>query len=215
MKKIGGKPMEESHREVSLNADFGSVVINLNGSGYRLKVTIKQPGEVDNSDTELITSQEAVIDGMPCTISTALIKEPEIGDKMPDGTIYAGISPDTGEHMYTLPLSVEPGTMTWDQADKYISELEAHGHSDWRLPAIGEAHYLFINKDKGYLKNNFPDTPCPEGEKDLCWTSTDCARAGAPEIVRVQFFGYINRQVWLYKDDPGTPYPVRTGPAPT
>jgi hypothetical protein len=26
--------------------------------------------------------------------------QPKIGDKMPDGTIFAGISPDTGMHIY-------------------------------------------------------------------------------------------------------------------
>ena len=28
---------------------------------------------------------------------------PQIGDEMPDGTVYAGLSPDTNKPMYTTP----------------------------------------------------------------------------------------------------------------
>lgn len=38
----------------------------------------------------------------------------EIGDRMEDGTIYAGISPDTGKKMYTTSADA-PLTMTWNQ----------------------------------------------------------------------------------------------------
>src|ERR1700681_97067 len=36
------------------------------------------------------------------------------GGKMPDGTIYAGVSPDTGQRMYTTPADA-PGAYTWSE----------------------------------------------------------------------------------------------------
>ena len=71
--------------------------------------------------------------------------EPKPGDKMPDGTIYAGISPDTGKPMYTTPADA-PLTMTWKAAMKYAAKLDAHGQKDWRVPTEGELNVLFNNR---------------------------------------------------------------------
>src|SRR5262249_41064456 len=64
------------------------------------------------------------------------------GDKMPDGTIYAGISPDTDKPMYTPPVNA-PRRMKWQEASDYAKGLNAHGHNDWRLPTRGELNVLF------------------------------------------------------------------------
>jgi hypothetical protein len=42
--------------------------------------------------------------------------EPKIGDKMDDGTIYAGISPDTGEEMYMLSRADHSLMKDWKAA---------------------------------------------------------------------------------------------------
>jgi hypothetical protein len=36
------------------------------------------------------------------------VTAPRIGDTMPDGTIYAGVSPDTGKAMYATPADASP-----------------------------------------------------------------------------------------------------------
>lgn len=69
----------------------------------------------------------------------------EIGDKMPDGTIYAGISPNTGEPMYVTAADAFL-TVEWKNAMDYAAELDAHGHQDWRLPSTGELNTLFNNR---------------------------------------------------------------------
>ena len=70
---------------------------------------------------------------------------PEIGDKMPDGTIFAGISPDTGKPMYATPEDA-PLRMEWQKAMNYAASLDAHGHEDWRLPSRAELNVLFNNQ---------------------------------------------------------------------
>jgi ATP-dependent Clp protease ATP-binding subunit ClpA len=62
-----------------------------------------------------------------------------------DGTIYAGMSPDTGKPMYTTPADA-PLTMTFNEAQKYAAQLDAHGHKDWRVPTKAELNVLFNNR---------------------------------------------------------------------
>jgi hypothetical protein len=67
------------------------------------------------------------------------------GGKMPDGTIYAGISPDTNKPLYTTPTDA-PGVYTWGNATEYCKSLTASGHQDWRMPTIGELAVQFSNR---------------------------------------------------------------------
>lgn len=95
------------------------------------------------------------------------------GDKMPDGTVYAGISPDTKQPMYAMPadegtthvfcagISPDDGkpmlamgtstavTFTFNEARKVAmgdATLKAYGHDDWRLPTKNELNVLFNNR---------------------------------------------------------------------
>jgi len=68
-----------------------------------------------------------------------------IGNTMPDGTVYAGISPDTNKPMYATSADA-PLTYTFNQAQKYAEKLDVHGHKDWRAPTKGELNVLFQNR---------------------------------------------------------------------
>lgn len=65
--------------------------------------------------------------------------KPEIGDRMPDGTIYAGRSPETYKRMYTIPSDV-PLRMEWEDA-----MIHAADH-DCRVPTIRELKVIFQNR---------------------------------------------------------------------
>jgi hypothetical protein len=74
--------------------------------------------------------------------------EPPIGAVMKDGTIYAGISPDTCNPMYTTSADVAL-TMTFNEAADHAQDLNAQklrGHDDWRLPTKAELNVLFNNR---------------------------------------------------------------------
>jgi hypothetical protein len=79
----------------------------------------------------------------------------KIGDKMPDGTIYAGISPDTKEPMYAAPADA-PLTMKFNEARRYAAGLDACGHKDWRVPTMAELQVLFNNRAaiKGFKEDH-------------------------------------------------------------
>jgi hypothetical protein len=70
---------------------------------------------------------------------------PKPGDRMEDGTLYAGISPDTGKPMYATPADA-PLTYTFNQAKDYAAKLDAHGHKDWRVPSKSELNVLFQDR---------------------------------------------------------------------
>ena len=71
--------------------------------------------------------------------------EPKVGDKMPDGTVLAGISPDTNKPMYVTPADASL-TMKFKEAQKYAAKLDAHGHKDWHVPTKAELNVLFNNR---------------------------------------------------------------------
>ena len=72
-------------------------------------------------------------------------KEVEIGEVMPDGTIYAGVSPETGRAMFTT-VADAPATYTFNEAQEYAAELDANGHLDWRVPTKDELNGLYQNR---------------------------------------------------------------------
>jgi hypothetical protein len=67
------------------------------------------------------------------------------GSKSPDGSIYAGISPDTGRPMYATPTDARL-IYTFDQANSACAKLDAHGHKDWRVPTKAELNVLFLSR---------------------------------------------------------------------
>ncbi len=70
---------------------------------------------------------------------------PSVGNTCPDGTLYAGRSPESGGYIFAMPADA-PLMMSWDQAVAYASDLETLGHTDWRLPSSGELNVLFENR---------------------------------------------------------------------
>jgi len=67
------------------------------------------------------------------------------GTKLPDGTVYAGISPDSNKGLFTTPADA-PGVYTWSKAIEYCKTLSAFGHHDWRMPSITELAVQFGNR---------------------------------------------------------------------
>lgn len=79
---------------------------------------------------------------------------PEIGAVMADGTIYAGLSPNTGRPMFAAPADA-PLTLNFKAAAKYAKELHIGDKNDFRVPTPEELDVLFHNRDRGALKGTF------------------------------------------------------------
>lgn len=64
---------------------------------------------------------------------------------MPDGTKYAGTSPETNKPMFTTPADA-PVPYSWTTGFQYCADLDAGGHKDWRMPSKDELNVLFQNR---------------------------------------------------------------------
>jgi len=64
----------------------------------------------------------------------------------PDGSLLAGVSPETGKALYVMPHDL-PGTYSWDQAKKAAKDIAFGGRTDWRLPTKGELEQLYRVRD--------------------------------------------------------------------
>jgi hypothetical protein len=130
-------------QEISLGTDFDAVVryggttVELSADG---NVTVRTMG-----NAVVYTNGDVMVRPAANDVGPSAASEPKPGDKMADGTVFAGISPDTNKPMYATPGDV-PLTMKWKQAMYYAFDLDAHGHKDWRVPTKGELNVLFKNR---------------------------------------------------------------------
>jgi hypothetical protein len=87
----------------------------------------------------------AIANSVPGISLSASAEAPKVGAAMPDRSIYAGVSPDTGKPIYATPKDA-PLTCTFNESADYASKLDAHGHKDWRVPTKDELNVLFENR---------------------------------------------------------------------
>lgn len=67
------------------------------------------------------------------------------GGRQKDGTVYGGVSPDTNKDLFLTPEDA-PGVYNWSDAAAYCKALSAAGHHDWRMPTLGELAVQFNNR---------------------------------------------------------------------
>ena len=70
---------------------------------------------------------------------------PDIGHILPDGSIYAGFSPDMHDHLIVAAHD-GPQPMAWPEGMVYAAALDVHHHRDWRLPTPNELDALYRNR---------------------------------------------------------------------
>lgn len=81
----------------------------------------------------------------------------KIGAVAADGSLFAGLSPETNTLLFVMPHSAGV-RKTFNEASEYTAELcraRALGHDDWRLPTREELAYIFAIKKDGPLSEAF------------------------------------------------------------
>lgn len=68
-----------------------------------------------------------------------------IGTRAEDGTVYAGVSPDTGTAMYALAVD-EAGELTFQEAQERANVLSRESGQSYRVPSAAELTVLFNNR---------------------------------------------------------------------
>jgi hypothetical protein len=131
--------IEPRKLEFSCTADQFRVAVH----GKDVKVEIDADGNVtvySNGGVETRPFEQT-----PTLVAGPSAEALKVGASMPDGSIYAGVSPDTGKPMFAMSRDATM-TMTFNEAGKYASKLDAHGHKDWRVPTKAELNVLFGNR---------------------------------------------------------------------
>jgi hypothetical protein len=100
---------------------------------------------------------------------------PAPGRRMPDGTIYAGISPDSDKALYTT-IEDAPATFPWIKAQKYCRALSASRQRDWHVPSLGELAVLFNNRAS---IGKFNETGYVNNAPGYYWSSAQVGDASA------------------------------------
>ena len=126
-------------------------------------------------------SRKEVVTIAEQTLVSGGVKPLQPGDVMPDGTIYAGKSPDKRKPMYTTPADA-PQPMDFRAAESYARDLKDHGHSDWRLPSKAELKVLYKNRAAigGFADTDYWSSTTWGGRPDLGIWRHDFAR-GEPK----------------------------------
>jgi hypothetical protein len=70
---------------------------------------------------------------------------PKIGDRTSDGTVYAGISPETNAPLFTIGEEV-PSALSWHAAAEFAEGLrDVKGRKGFQLPTPSEASVVWNN----------------------------------------------------------------------
>jgi Protein of unknown function (DUF1566) len=70
---------------------------------------------------------------------------PDPGARQTDGTIYAGVTPQSRKALYTTAADAT-GIFSWRDGTAYCAALREAGHDDWRMPPRSELGVLFANQ---------------------------------------------------------------------
>ncbi len=130
---------QDNVKEISRGDGFGEATVRASG----IRVELHADASVDVYTKEPVHAHRALKNDDRLLPTGKIESKP--GERMEDGTVYAGISPDTNRPMYATAGDA-PLTMTFSEAQKYAEKLDAHGYQDWRLPTTAELNVLFNNR---------------------------------------------------------------------
>jgi hypothetical protein len=99
----------------------------------------------------------------------------EIGQKMADGSVFAGMTADGKSEIYAMPEDLDL-TMNFNEAARAVQKLnnqKALRHDDWQIPTLENLYVLYKNQNEGALKGTFK-TVARSGSDypDWYWSST-------------------------------------------
>jgi hypothetical protein len=96
---------------------------------------------------------------------------PDVGTKVSDGTVFAGISPTNHQPMYLLPAVKHP-FLDFNEAAIAAQNVEFSGKKDFRVPTSDELGIIYKHKWVGSMLPSF-NSAAPIGAwKAAFWSST-------------------------------------------
>ena len=156
------------------------------------------------ADNGLIVYTNGTVKVKPAPANDTAIKAAndalELGAKMADGSIFAGLTADGRQQIYAMPTDLAV-TMTFNDAAKAVKKLNNDkflGHDDWQIPSLENLRVLYKNQNQGVLKDSFTKEARKDSDSpDWYWSSSE--NRDDPSLVWVVRFsdGY---EGWILKD---------------
>jgi hypothetical protein len=149
MAKDGGK-IKNQKPMLLLGDDFDTAVVQ--GAGIKVEL---------NSNGNVVVHTNGTVEVRPAaandTVISAAKASLEVGAKMADGSVFAGLTTDSKQQIFAMPTDLDI-TMTFNDAAKSVEKLNANkflGHSDWQIPTLENLYVLQKNQNEGALKGTF------------------------------------------------------------
>jgi len=152
------------------------------------------------ADGKLIVTTNGTVQIKPAAANDTSAIALMAGQKMADGSVFAGLTADGKSQIYAMPDDLDV-TMTFNDAAKAVKKLnnnKALGHDDWQIPAIENVRILQKNQNEGSLKGTFKTASSSgSGYPGWYWSSTEY-RVVSSYVHGVRFSdGY---ELWYLKD---------------
>jgi hypothetical protein len=84
-------------------------------------------------------------------VNGASTPAPKAGDRLADGTIYAG-------NNFAATPADAPGSYIWTNGKRYCEDLVSNGHDNWTLPTKDQLNHLYQNKNTGSFAGTFNES---------------------------------------------------------
>ena len=197
-------------KHIDMGGAFGPVSINVNGLEISVdakgNATIITDGTVTAYGRNIIAHSDNVTikpvteTGSKGALETSMDPQAcNIGDKLPDGWIIMGVSPDTGEVFSAEPeANVLDGYQTWHKGEERAKDLRDAGHKNARQASKEELSVIYNDVVKAGCNDNAKFNTSGSFPYGIYWSSTQ-GRDG-PDFAWVQYLDDGHR-LWLHKDD--------------
>lgn len=165
-------------------------------------LTRKVPRFEPKSPERLVAEAQAAAEEQ-ARLDAETISNAQIGDTMPDGSVFAGRTPDSTKLIFAMPTDLDV-TITFNKAAKAVDTLNTNktlGHDDWEIPSLENLRVLYKNRNEGALKGAFNTNKggfFDSNYPDWYWSSTE-DRGNPSGVWDVRFSdGDVD---WNRKDD--------------
>jgi hypothetical protein len=101
-------------------------------------------------------------------VNGASTAAPKAGNRLADGTIYAG-------NGFAAAPADALGRYTWHDGNQYCEDLVAYGQDDWKLPTKEQLNRLYQNKNMGAFAGTFNDSAAGTTWAHYYWSSEERA----------------------------------------
>lgn len=129
------------------------------------------------TDGSLIVYTNGTVKVKPAPANDTSVAALMVGQKMADGSVFAGMTADGTSQIYAMPEDLDV-TMTFNDAAKAVKKLNRQkylGHNDWQIGSIGVIRVLQKVQNEGALTGTFNTTNNASGScyPGCYWSSTE------------------------------------------